>query len=249
MTWYMADIKAGKDYSTTIPEHIPNGDYIVRHEMIGLHFATSPDAAQLFPSCSQVRITGGSDVSSMNKVTNGVPAHFPGAYKATDPGIYTPKIYTSKAYTFPGPDVATFSAPKSSRSSDTLHGLNGTHSRHHGHRTNQTHPHHGGNCTFPTNDTAVTPTASVVLPVDPLKARGTAIVDVVRPPLATNVEVTKPDPKRRDESVASISVVETPPTPSQKHSHPHRPINARHAQYRRVIMGDSPQLRPEADFE
>lgn len=67
--------------------------------MIALHFATSPDAAQLFPSCSQVRITGGSNVSSMAKVTNGVPAHFPGAYKATDPGIYTPKARVSSSMT------------------------------------------------------------------------------------------------------------------------------------------------------
>ena len=88
-------IEAGGDYSTTIPEHIPNGDYIVRHEMIGLHFATSPNAAQLFPSCSQVRITGGSNVSSMKQVTNGVPGRFPGAYQATDPGIYTPKVRIS----------------------------------------------------------------------------------------------------------------------------------------------------------
>jgi len=240
MTWYMADIKAGKDYSTTIPEHIPNGDYIVRHEMIALHFATSPDAAQLFPSCSQVRITGGSDASSMSQVTNGVPAHFPGAYKATDPGIYTPKIYTSKSYTFPGPDVATFSAPKSSRSFDTLHGLNCTHFR------NQTLHHHGGNCTSPTNKTAATPTASRVLPVTPLKVGGIVVVDIVRPPAATNVEIPTPEPVRRDGGGTSISASETQPAPTQN---PHRPIDARRAQHRRVIMGDSPRPRPKADFD
>ena len=89
---YARFIEAGNDYSTQIPKYLPNGDYIVRHELIALHFATSPGAAQLFPSCSQVRVTGGPNVSSMREVTDGVPAHFPGAYKATDPGIYTPKV-------------------------------------------------------------------------------------------------------------------------------------------------------------
>lgn len=59
--------------------------------MIALHFATSPDAAQLFPSCSQIRITGSFN-ATMSAVTSGVPAHFPGAYKDTDPGIHVPKV-------------------------------------------------------------------------------------------------------------------------------------------------------------
>lgn len=80
-------IESGADYTTTIPSGIPNGDYIVRHEMIALHFATAPDAAQLFPSCAQIRITGGSS-GSINAAT----ARFPGAYKASDAGIHVPNV-------------------------------------------------------------------------------------------------------------------------------------------------------------
>jgi len=114
---------------------------------------------------------------------------------------------------------------------------------------NQTLPHHGGNCTSPTNNTAATPTASRVLPVNPLKAGGTVVVDIVRPPAASNVEIPVLDAMRRDESSTSTSASETQPAPTQKHSHPHRPIDARRAQHRRVIIGESPQLHPKADLE
>ena len=126
--------EAGHSYTTTIPKNIPNGDYIIRHEIIALHFATKMNGAQLFPSCSQVSITGGTDFSSLSSATTAHGATFPGGYEATDPGVFVPKVsvallsaqcvqvqalgyslfsdfqvYTSKAYTFPGPQVATFS--------------------------------------------------------------------------------------------------------------------------------------------
>lgn len=60
--------------------------------MIALHFATTPDAAQLFPSCSQIRVTGGSDAVSLRAATTASAGRFPGAYKAMDAGIYVPKV-------------------------------------------------------------------------------------------------------------------------------------------------------------
>jgi len=180
MSWYMADIKAGKDFTTTIPANIPNGDYIVRHEMIALHFATSQEAAQLFPSCSQVRITGGSNLATMSAATSASPARFPGAYKASDPGIHVPKIYTSNSYTFPGPAVATFNGAKAVRAANNLEHLhhddkNGTHHwRHPAH--NFTQPLTNGTNTTTTNVTTsiinqATPTATRLVPWNPLKLK------------------------------------------------------------------------------
>jgi hypothetical protein len=84
--------EAGKSYTTTIPKNIPNGDYIIRHEIIGLHYATKMNGAQFFPSCSQVSITGGSNFSSLSAATKAPGAKFPGGYKATDPGIHVPDV-------------------------------------------------------------------------------------------------------------------------------------------------------------
>ncbi|KAH6661534.1 glycoside hydrolase [Plectosphaerella plurivora] len=68
--------------SFPIPRCIENGDYLVRFEHIALHSASSVNGAQLYLSCGQIRVTGG---------TGGYrPAgmlSFPGSYNANDPGL------------------------------------------------------------------------------------------------------------------------------------------------------------------
>lgn len=53
----------------------------MRAEHIALHTASSAGAAQFYLSCGQVTITGGGSGKP------GPLVAFPGAYKATDPGI------------------------------------------------------------------------------------------------------------------------------------------------------------------
>lgn len=84
----------------TIPESLPNGDYLLRVEHIAIHGASSKGGAQFYLSCGQVRVTGGG---------NGDPSPlvaFPGAYSPSDPGILI-DIYwpVPKNYTPPGPPV------------------------------------------------------------------------------------------------------------------------------------------------
>ncbi|KAK4031210.1 endoglucanase II [Parachaetomium inaequale] len=82
-----------------IPACIPNGQYLLRAEMIALHAAGSSGGAQLYMECAQINIVGGS--GSLPSTTYS----FPGMYKATDPGILV-NIYSmspSSAYTIPGP--------------------------------------------------------------------------------------------------------------------------------------------------
>ncbi|KAB5518700.1 glycosyl hydrolase family 61-domain-containing protein [Coniochaeta sp. 2T2.1] len=87
--------------SITIPKCIPNGQYLLRAEMIALHGAGSSGGAQLYMECAQINVTGGTATAS--------PATYsiPGIYKATDPGILI-NIYSmtpSSNYVIPGPQL------------------------------------------------------------------------------------------------------------------------------------------------
>ncbi|EWC43726.1 hypothetical protein DRE_07386 [Drechslerella stenobrocha 248] len=88
--------------SVTIPRCIPDGQYLLRVEHIALHSASSTNGAQLYLACGQINVTGGGNKPGAPLVS------FPGAYKASDPGllinIYWPVPTT---YINPGPAVFT----------------------------------------------------------------------------------------------------------------------------------------------
>ncbi|OWY46436.1 hypothetical protein AALT_g2419 [Alternaria alternata] len=87
-----------------LPSCIPSGQYLLRAELIALHAASNYPGAQLYMECAQINVTGGGTASPAT-------VSFPGAYKATDPGIkfqlYWPK---PTSYTIPGPRPFTCSA-------------------------------------------------------------------------------------------------------------------------------------------
>ncbi|ORY67566.1 glycoside hydrolase [Pseudomassariella vexata] len=89
--------------SFTIPPCIEDGEYMFRVEHVALHSAAAEGGAQFYLSCAQLSITGG---SGSKKPTDLVS--FPGAYKATDPGLMI-NIYNNggKPYTPAGPPVFT----------------------------------------------------------------------------------------------------------------------------------------------
>lgn len=93
-----------KQVGVTIPKCIEDGEYLLRVEHIGLHSAASLGGAQLYISCAQISVKGATGTIK----TAGKLVSFPGAYKATDPGLqfqlYWP-IPTS--YVVPGPPVVT----------------------------------------------------------------------------------------------------------------------------------------------
>lgn len=87
--------------SVTIPKNTPSGDYLLRIEHIALHQASNTGGAQFYIACAQIRVTGGG---------NGTPGPlvaFPGAYKATDPGIKVNIYSGASSYSPPGPPVWT----------------------------------------------------------------------------------------------------------------------------------------------
>jgi hypothetical protein len=73
----------------------------MRNEHVALHTAQSQGGAQFYLSCGQLEVIGGGSTAPKNLVA------FPGAYKATDPGILININYpVPTSYINPGP--ATF---------------------------------------------------------------------------------------------------------------------------------------------
>ncbi|PGH23405.1 hypothetical protein AJ80_02515 [Polytolypa hystricis UAMH7299] len=86
--------------SVQLPRSLPSGEYLIRVEHIALHSAGSSGGAQFYISCGQINVTGGGSGNPSPLVS------FPGAYRATDPGILI-NIYwpIPTSYTLPGPPV------------------------------------------------------------------------------------------------------------------------------------------------
>ncbi|KAK4095734.1 lytic polysaccharide monooxygenase [Parathielavia hyrcaniae] len=89
------------EVSVQIPSCVANGEYLLRVEHIALHSAGSVGGAQLYLSCAQISVTGGSGTLNTGSLVS-----FPGAYKATDPGILF-QLYWPRptSYINPGPPV------------------------------------------------------------------------------------------------------------------------------------------------
>ena len=84
--------------SVKIPADIAPGDYLLRAEVIALHTAGSSGGAQLYMTCFQLSVTGSGSASPATVL-------FPGAYKATDPGILVNIHAAMSSYVVPGPAV------------------------------------------------------------------------------------------------------------------------------------------------
>lgn len=69
-------------WTVRIPKSISNGEYILRHEILGLQRASKSGLAQFYPACHQVTITGGGSA-------NPTGVAIPGAYALDDPGVST----------------------------------------------------------------------------------------------------------------------------------------------------------------
>ncbi|KAG7104865.1 Endo-beta-1 like protein [Verticillium longisporum] len=87
--------------SFPLPRCLDNGEYLVRFEHIALHSASSSGGAQLYLSCGQIRVSGGSGGYKPARLLS-----FPGAYNANDPGLLLNIYYpVPTSYTPPGGPV------------------------------------------------------------------------------------------------------------------------------------------------
>ncbi|KAI3616605.1 glycoside hydrolase family 61 protein [Moniliophthora roreri] len=68
-------------WSATIPKTLQSGEYILRHEILGLQRASEVGRAQFYPACHQITVTNGGSKT--------LPAGIalPGDYTLDDPGI------------------------------------------------------------------------------------------------------------------------------------------------------------------
>ncbi|TCD71381.1 hypothetical protein EIP91_010087 [Steccherinum ochraceum] len=100
--WAQQDLYEGKPLTVSLPSNLKAGNYLVRHEIIALHLASTIGGAEFYPSCTQLKVGGdGTGVPSANELVS-----IPGAYKDTDPGIHISNPYGTGKYTMPGPAVA-----------------------------------------------------------------------------------------------------------------------------------------------
>jgi len=87
-------------WTFSLPSSIKAGNYVMRHELLALHSASSVGGAQFYMQCTNLHITGDGTELPTDTVK------FPGAYSATDPGIEINIYYpTPTSYDIPGPTV------------------------------------------------------------------------------------------------------------------------------------------------
>ncbi|KAF8242537.1 glycoside hydrolase, partial [Wilcoxina mikolae CBS 423.85] len=97
--WATMDFIHNKNttWTVTIPSDIVAGNYLIRQELVSLHSADQAGRAQFYPMCANLEISG-------TGTARPAGVRFPGAYKATDPGILV-DIAKIKTYQIPGPPV------------------------------------------------------------------------------------------------------------------------------------------------
>ncbi|KZL82501.1 fungal cellulose binding domain-containing protein [Colletotrichum incanum] len=109
--WGVKDLNAccGK-MDIPISKDIADGDYLLRAEVIALHAASPSGGAQLYMTCYQISVTGGTGTAKPATVS------FPGAYKASDPGIGVNIHAKLSSYVVPGGTVASIGITKTAGS-------------------------------------------------------------------------------------------------------------------------------------
>ncbi|KAK4099026.1 carbohydrate-binding module family 1 protein [Parathielavia hyrcaniae] len=108
--WGVKDLnKCCGKMNVKIPADIAPGDYLLRAEVIALHTAGGSGGAQLYMSCYQLTVSGSGSASPPT-------VSFPGAYRASDPGILVNIHGVMSGYTVPGPAVYAGGSTKSAGS-------------------------------------------------------------------------------------------------------------------------------------
>ncbi|KAI1502013.1 glycoside hydrolase family 61 protein [Biscogniauxia marginata] len=99
--WGTALVYKNLKWSSRIPASLKPGDYLIRHELLALHQANTP---QFYPECAQITVTGSGTATPGAEFFTSIPAYA----AQSDPGVMV-DIYMGKAttYTPPGPKVWT----------------------------------------------------------------------------------------------------------------------------------------------
>jgi hypothetical protein len=96
-TWASDNLIANNNsWTVTVPSSIAAGNYVMRHEIIGLHSAGNKDGAQNYPQCINLKVTGGGSDKPSGTLGTAL-------YKDTDAGILVSIYQSLKSYVIPGP--------------------------------------------------------------------------------------------------------------------------------------------------
>ena len=98
--WATDDLLAAdKKWTVTILPNIAPGNYVLRHELIGLHGAFQDAGAQNYPQCINLKVSG----SGTDALANGTAGT--ALYTPTDPGIKVDIYNKLDSYQIPGPEL------------------------------------------------------------------------------------------------------------------------------------------------
>lgn len=97
-----------------VPPTLAPGPYVLRHEIIALHYANRTNGAQNYPQCFNLWVTeaapGASNSTATSSVAeDGIPATE--MYHADDPGILIDIYKNLTTYNIPGPTLAANAVP------------------------------------------------------------------------------------------------------------------------------------------
>lgn len=82
-------------WSVRIPDNIAPGNYVLRHEILALHGASSPNGAQSYPQCINLEITGSGSSSPAGTAGTSL-------LSANDPGVLYNVWQAASSYPVPG---------------------------------------------------------------------------------------------------------------------------------------------------
>jgi hypothetical protein len=78
--WGTGKVMADLAWTSTIPEKLAPGNYLIRHELLALHQANTP---QFYPECAQIVVTGSGTATPDSSFLTAIPAYA----SADDPGV------------------------------------------------------------------------------------------------------------------------------------------------------------------
>ncbi|KAH7384094.1 cel1 protein precursor [Phaeosphaeria sp. MPI-PUGE-AT-0046c] len=97
--WGTAKVLKTLKWESKIPASLAAGNYLIRHELLALHQAKTP---QFYAECAQIEVTGSGTAQPGSEYL----ANIPGYASQSDPGV-TIDTYSNSitSYTCPGPKV------------------------------------------------------------------------------------------------------------------------------------------------
>ena len=78
--WGTAVVMKDLKWTSTIPAKLAPGNYLIRHELLALHQANTP---QFYPECAQLVVTGSGTATPSGAYLTAIPSYA----SASDPGV------------------------------------------------------------------------------------------------------------------------------------------------------------------